>query len=112
MSSIAIKTEQLAAVKDLIVTSLEDDKCEDIEIIDLEGKTEIAKFLIIASGKSDRQIRAMANHIMDELKALNISYIVEGMETKNWVLVDVFDIITHIFTPEARKEFDLESLWK
>jgi ribosome-associated protein len=112
MSVIAIKTEQLLEIKDLIISSLEDDKCDDIAIIDLEGKTEIAKFMIIATGRSDRQIRAMADHIVQKMKELNVASVVEGMDSKDWVLVDIFDIIIHIFTAEARREFNLESLWR
>jgi len=96
----------------LILTSLEDDKAEDIVKIDLSGKSAIADYMVVASGRSTRQVAAIADHLVDSLKQDHgrLSKI-EGKDTGDWVLVDAGDIIVHVFRPEVREFYQLEKMW-
>lgn len=95
----------------MIETSLDADKAEDISVIDLAGKTSIADTMIIASGRSPRQVGAMADHIAEKLKARGIMPTVEGKTTCDWVLIDAGDIVVHLFRPEVRAFYNLEKMW-
>lgn len=92
--------------------SLDDDKAEDIVVIDLAGKTEIADFMVIATGTSQRQIGAMAQHLRDKIKDARLgSPAVEGGGGSDWVLIDAGDVVVHLFRPEMRQFYDLEKFW-
>lgn len=96
----------------LIVNSMEDDKAEDIVQIDLKGKTSIADFMIIASGRSTRQVAAIADHLYRKIKHITGDGCkMEGMEKADWVLLDAGNIIIHIFRPEVRSFYNLEKMW-
>ena len=99
------------AMCDLIVASVTDDKGEEIRIVDLRGKTSIADFMVIASGRSGRQVGAMADHIMRKLKDAGISTKDEGLAQGDWVLLDAGDVIVHLFRPEIRAFYNLEKMW-
>ncbi len=95
-----------------ILTSLDDDKAEDVVQIDLRGKTEIGDFMVVASGRSTRQVSAMAEKLTDRLKQeFGRSSKVEGKDTGDWVLIDTGDVIVHIFRPEVREFYQLEKMW-
>ncbi len=99
-------------LKRLIETSLDDDKAEDITAIDLAGKSTLADYMIVASGRSQKHIATLASHIVEKLRLAGYaSASVEGKDTSDWVLVDAGDIIVHIFHPEARKHYNLEKMW-
>lgn len=95
----------------LIVTSLEDDKAEDIVAIDLRGKSSIADWMIVASGRSGRQVGAIADHLSRKLKEAGTRTAIEGKAGGEWVLVDAGDIIVHIFQPETRGFYNIEKMW-
>lgn len=96
----------------LVRHSLEEDKAEDIVVIDLKGKSAFADYMVIASGRSNRQIVAIADHLAERLKAAGHGYTpVEGKEAGDWVLVDAGDIVVHIFRPEPRAFYALEKMW-
>lgn len=91
---------------------LEDGKAEDLVAIDLHGKSDIADYLLIATGRSQRQIMALAQHLLDGLKAAGHGKLAaEGMRHGEWVLVDAGDVIVHLFRPEARAYYNLEKMW-
>lgn len=93
-------------------TSLEDDKAENIVVIDLAGKTEIADFMVIASGASPRQVGAMTEHLRERLKAIGAGRLaIEGAVQCDWVLIDAGDVIIHLFRPEVRAFYALEKMW-
>ncbi|MBV8777932.1 MAG: ribosome silencing factor [Alphaproteobacteria bacterium] len=93
-----------------IVQRLEDGKAEDIVTIDLAGKTLIADYMVIASGRSARQVTALTDHLLDMLpKKFRAS--VEGKAQGDWVLIDAGDVIVHLFRPEIRAHYNLEKMW-
>ncbi len=100
--------EQLALVR----RSLDDDKAENVVVIDLAGKSAFADHMVIASGRSNRQVVAIADHLAERLKQARYPVIsVEGKEVGDWVLVDSGDIVVHIFRPEPRAFYALEKMW-
>jgi nicotinate-nucleotide adenylyltransferase len=99
-------------LQELIINSLEDDKAEDVIQIDLAGKTSIADSMVIASGRSTRQVSAIANNLYRKLKhATDDGCKLEGMAKADWVLLDAGNIIIHIFRPEVRSFYNLEKMW-
>lgn len=107
-SSSANADAQLALVR----RSLEDDKAEDVVVIDLKGKSAFADYMVIASGRSNRQVVAIADHLAEKLKAAGYGYIpVEGKQGGDWVLVDAGDVVVHVFRPEPRAFYALEKMW-
>ena len=96
-----------------ILTSLNDDKAEDIVQIDLRGKSSIGDYMIIASGRSSRQVSAISEKLVDNIKQdFGRSSKVEGKSAGDWVLIDTGDIIVHVFRPEVREFYQLEKMWQ
>ncbi len=97
----------------LVRRSLEDDKAEDIVVIDLKGKSAFADYMVIASGRSNRQVVAIADHLAERLKQAGYGYTpVEGKQGGDWVLVDAGDVVVHVFRPEPRAFYALEKMWQ
>jgi ribosome-associated protein len=105
----------LTSSKDLlerILTSLADDKAEEVVTIDLAGKSEMADFMVIASGRSSRQVVAMSDHLVERLKRdAGVASKVEGKDAGDWVLIDTGDVVVHLFRPEVREFYQLEKMW-
>ena len=96
----------------LIEKSLDDDKAENVVAIDLTGKSSIADYMVIASGRSARQLGAMAEHLQVKLKHSGIAKVgIEGATAGDWLLVDGGDIIIHLFRPDVRGLYNLEKMW-
>jgi ribosome-associated protein len=96
-----------------IVSSLDDDKADDIVQIDLRGKTTIGDYMVIASGRSSRQVSAISDKLTERLKAnCGVLCKTEGKDTGDWVLIDSGDVIVHVFRPEVREFYQLEKLWQ
>ena len=97
----------------VVISSLEEFKAQDIVKIDLVGKTSMADFMLIASGTSSRQIRAIAENTLTEIKkGSNVNVNIEGLNQGDWVLIDSGDIIIHLFRPEVREFYNLEKMWQ
>jgi nicotinate-nucleotide adenylyltransferase len=97
----------------LVRRSLEDDKAEDIVVIDLKGKSAFADYMVIASGRSNRQVVAIADHLSERLKQSGYGPTpVEGKQGGDWVLVDAGDVVVHVFRPEPRAFYALEKMWQ
>lgn len=95
-----------------VVSSLDDDKAQDIVVIDLRGKTSIADYMVVASGRSQRQVGAIAQHLIERLKKkTGQSAKAEGHQQCDWVLVDAGDVVVHVFRPEVREFYNLEKMW-
>jgi ribosome-associated protein len=100
------------ALAHLIATALDDAKAEEIVTIDLKDKTSLADYMIVASGRSQRHVGAIADKLLDKLKENGIRDTrVEGMQLCDWVLIDAGDIIVHVFRPEARAFYNIEKMW-
>jgi ribosome-associated protein len=96
----------------MILKSLDDDKAEEIVSIDLAGKSSIADFMVIASGRSSRQVAAIAEHLVDRIaKETGKKVRAEGKAVGDWVLIDTGDIVVHIFRPDVRNFYNLEKMW-
>ena len=96
---------------DLIVKTLDADKAEDITTIDLMGRTPMADFMVVASGRSNRHVSALAEHLAEALKKDGVNCRTEGMQQGDWVLIDAVDVIVHVFRPEVRSFYNLEKMW-
>ena len=96
----------------LVLKSVDDDKAEDIVEIDLRGRSDVADYMVICSGRSSRQVAAISEKLVDRLKQeMRISVRMEGKETGDWVLIDAGDVIVHVFRPEVREFYQLEKMW-
>ncbi len=103
---------KLALLK-IITNSLDDNKAEDINTINLSGKSGIADFLVIASGRSQRQVSALAHYAIKALKESGVKgSTIEGLEQSDWVLIDAGDVVVHIFRPEVRSFYNLDKMWE
>jgi ribosome silencing factor RsfS/YbeB/iojap/nicotinate (nicotinamide) nucleotide adenylyltransferase len=106
------RSKDTDALLALVRRSLDDDKAEDVVVIDLKGKSAFADYMVIASGRSNRQVVAIADHLSDKLKQAGHGYTpVEGKQGGDWVLVDAGDVVVHIFRPEPRAFYALEKMW-
>ncbi len=98
---------------ELILKTLDINKAEHIETIDLKDKTEIADYMIVASGTSKRHVVALSDYLHEALKKENIKDLqIEGADEGDWILLDVGDIIVHLFRPEVREFYKIEDMWK
>ncbi len=112
MESLIPSPTSLDSIRKLIESSLDDDKAEDIVTIDLAGKCSFADCMIVASGRSQRHVGALASKLQEKLKdAGQPPLSVEGMESCDWVLIDAGDVIVHIFKPEVREYYNIEKMW-
>jgi len=99
-------------ILNLILTELDDDKAENVVTIDLAGKSDIADAMVVASGRSQRHVGAMADKVMRRLKDAGLGRVkVEGATACDWVLIDAEDVIVHLFRPEVREFYNLERVW-
>jgi ribosome-associated protein len=104
--------ERAEALHDLVLRSLDDDKAVDVVSIPLSGKSNIADHMVIASGRSTRQVAAMAQKLAERIKRdLGRSVRIEGLPVADWVLIDADDVIVHLFRPEVRTFYNLERMW-
>lgn len=108
----ALSADSVAALHDLVLQSLDDDQAQETISIPLEGKSSIADHMVIASGRSSRQVASMAQKLAERIKqATGRSARVEGLPVADWVLIDAGDVIVHLFRPEVRSFYNLERMW-
>ena len=104
--------DKISNLKEEIINTLDSNKALDIVSIDLEGKTSIADYMIIASGTSSRHIQSLSEQVFEKFKNNGIKNCkIEGKNSNDWKLVDGIDLIVHIFNPEKRKFYELEKMW-
>lgn len=95
-----------------ILSSLDEDKAENVVQIDLRGKTEIGDYMVICSGRSSRQVTAISEKLAERLKSrLGVPSKIEGKDAGDWVLIDTGDVVVHVFRPEVRDFYQLEKMW-
>jgi ribosome-associated protein len=96
----------------LVLARIDDMKAEDTVTIDLTGRTSIADFMVVTCGRSSRQVGAIADHVVEDLRKAGVPDIrVEGVPHCDWVLIDAGDVIVHVFRPEVRAFYNLEGMW-
>lgn len=105
----SMSTDEL---KDLITDTLYEHKAENIVVINLKDKSDIAEYMIIATGRSNKHVSSTAELVIDKVKNQGRKCLVEGMNNSDWVLIDAFDVLVHIFNQEKRELYALEKLWQ
>ncbi|MCP4316583.1 MAG: ribosome silencing factor [Hyphomicrobiales bacterium] len=96
----------------LVLASLEESKAEDVVSIDIAGKSALGDHMVVASGRSNRHVTAICDHLLRDLKTAGFgSAKVEGLSNGDWVLIDTGDIIIHVFRPEVREFYNIEKMW-
>ena len=96
---------------ELILKSLDDDQAQETVSIPLKGKSSIADYMVVASGRSSRQVASMAQKLVERIKQAGRHARVEGLPTADWVLIDAEDVVVHLFRPEVRSFYNLERMW-
>ncbi len=100
------------ALHQLVLSQLDDDQAQDVVTIPLEGKSSIADHMVIASGRSTRQVASMAQKLAEQIKKAGFGHArVEGLPAADWVLIDAGDVVIHLFRPEVRTFYNLERMW-
>jgi ribosome-associated protein len=100
------------ALLSLILKQLDDDKAEDTVSIDVRGRTSIADHMVVTSGRANRHVAAIAEHLIEVLSKAGNKPRLEGLPAADWVLIDAGDIIVHVFRPEVREFYGLERMWQ
>ena len=112
LATVRRELEATAALK-VVLNSLEDSKAEDLVSIDLSGKTPLADYMGVATGRSQRHVAAAAERLVEDLKRAGATDVrVEGQRAADWVLVDAGDVVVHVFRPEIRAFYNLEKMWQ
>ncbi|NOQ80852.1 MAG: ribosome silencing factor [Gammaproteobacteria bacterium] len=102
----------LEELKALAVKAVEDVKAFDVNVVDVMGRNSITDVLVFASGRSDRQVKAIANNVVLEAKKAGVAPLgVEGLNTGDWVLVDLGDVVVHVMLPQVRDYYGIERMW-
>lgn len=100
-------------LRDLLTNSLDDGKAEDIRVLDVRGLTSITDYMVVASGRSARQVKALKDRVLEAARERNVRPLgVEGENAGEWVLIDFGDVIVHTMRPETREHYQLEKLWE
>ena len=99
-------------VLEIVKKTLDDNKADDVVVMDLRGKTSLASFMVVASGTSQRHVASLAEKVQLDLKTAGYKSVAEGEERADWVLIDAFDVIVHIFKPEVREFYNIEKMWQ
>lgn len=104
--------DKISDLKEIVISTLDFNKAQDIVTIDLKDKSSMADYMIIASGTSSRHIQSLSEQVLEKLKINGVKDSkIEGKESAEWKLVDGIDLIVHIFHPEKRKFYELEKIW-
>ena len=106
------RTQETETLLALVLESLDDDQAQEIVSIPLEGKSSIADHMIVASGRSSRQVTAIAQKLAERIKHSGLAMPrIEGLPAADWVVVDAGDVVVHVFRPEVRGFYNLERMW-
>ena len=106
-------TDASSRALETVVASLEDSKAENIVSIDIQGKSSLGDYMVVASGRSHRHVAAVADQLLKALKDAGFGNArVEGLSGADWVLVDAGDVIVHVFRPEIREFYNIEKMWQ
>ena len=106
-----IQDKAAEALHTLVMQSLDDDQAQETVSIPLQGKSNIADYMVVASGRSSRQVASMAQKLAERIKKSGRNARIEGLPSADWVLIDAEDVIVHLFRPEVRSFYNLERMW-
>ncbi|MDQ7011858.1 MAG: ribosome silencing factor [Mariprofundaceae bacterium] len=95
-----------------VVAAIEDKKAQDVLIMDVRGRCAFTDRFVLATGRSDRQLKAMAQAVSEMAHQHGLTVRIEGLEAMEWLLIDLGDMVVHLFLPEVRESFQLENLWQ
>ncbi len=99
-------------ILETVLESLDDSKAENVVTLDIQGKSALADYMIVASGRSQRHVNAVADHLISAFKDAGLGTArVEGLSSADWILIDAGDVIVHVFRPEVREFYQLEKMW-
>ena len=99
-------------LRDLVINALEDRKGVDIQWRDVQNQTDNTDYMIVASGTSGRQVKALADSVIEKTASIDIKPLgLEGMENGEWILIDLTDVVVHVLLPKVREFYDIERLW-
>ena len=111
-AAVPLPDSEPGSLHELVLKSLDDDQAQELVSIPLEGKSSIADHMVIASGRSTRQVAAMAQKLAERIKHGGFGHVrIEGLPAADWVLVDAGDVVIHLFRPEVRTFYNLERMW-
>lgn len=106
------QTPAATSLHDLVLQSLDEDQAQEVVSIPLEGKSSVADYMVIASGRSTRQVAAIAQKLAERIKHGGFGNVrIEGLPAADWVLIDAGDVVVHVFRPEVRTFYNLERMW-
>ncbi|TKT82993.1 ribosome silencing factor [Aquamicrobium sp. LC103] len=104
---------EVSRALETVLASLDDSKAENIVSIDIQGKSSLGDYMVVASGRSHRHVAAVADHLIKALKDAGLGFPrVEGLSNADWVLIDSGDVIVHVFRPEVREFYNIEKMWQ
>ena len=103
--------QTLQAMTDAVVEAMEDKKAQDVVVMDVQGKCAFADRFVLATGRTDRQLKAIAQAVASVAHAHSLPAKIEGLDAMEWLLVDLGDVVVHLFLPDTRASFQLERLW-
>jgi len=105
------KEQALEALTDAVVEAVEDKKAQDVLVLDVRGQCAFTDRFVVATGRTDRQLKAISQSVVEAAHKRGLTATVEGLEAMEWLLVDLGDVVVHLFLPEVRSEFQFERLW-
>lgn len=106
------QTESPERLRDLAVAALENVKAQNLVVLDVRGRTSITDFMVLATGSSRRQVKALADNVVEAARDAGYKPLgVEGAEVAEWILVDLGDVLVHVMQPEVREFYRLENVW-
>ena len=101
------------SLRDVIVNALDDGKAHDIQVLDVRDLTSITDYMVVATGRSSRQVKALAERVQDAVRDMNVKAMgVEGQQMAEWILLDFGDVVVHTMQPDIRSFYQLEKLWE
>jgi ribosome-associated protein len=111
LSKTMTKEEKLEALTQSVIEAVEDIKAQDILVLDVRGQCSFTDRFVVATGRTDRQLKAIAQSVAAAAHQRGLTASIEGLEAMEWLLIDLGDIVVHLFLPDVRKEFQFERLW-
>jgi len=111
LSKDATKEDNLEALTNAVVEAIEDKKAQDVLVLDVRGQCAFTDRFVVATGRTDRQLKAISQGVIEVAHKRGLTASVEGLEAMEWLLVDLGDVVVHLFLPDVRSEFQFERLW-